>query len=125
MVSLESHAGWADGFRPYPDSHVVIKGPYNETVGAARGYGRFALALIDESPPLGPDGKETSCGARRMETFLALQDICDYLVVHDYWNEIRSSIDPILSGFNSKVVSDYEPPVLVASKTLPVPKILL
>lgn len=124
LLSLESHAGWAGGFRGYPGSHRVFCGPYKASIEAAKAYGPFGVGLIDESPPLGPDGKETSCGERRLETLLGLQYVCDYLVVHDYWNDIRAKIEPNLVGFKWKVVCDYEPPVLVASRNLPIPKVL-
>ena len=127
LVSVESHAGWSGGFRGYPGSHHVICGPYRASVGSAKAYGPFAVGLIDESPPLGPDGRETSCGERRLDTLFQLQDICDYLVVHDYWNDIRDRIDPFLKTFGWRwhVCNDYDPPALVASKTLPVPEVLL
>lgn len=125
MVSLESAPGWANGFKGYGDSHLVLKGPYKGLIVAARAYaeahGRFGVALIDQSPE---EGKE-SCGESRRDAFLLLQDVCDYLVVHDYCHSMPIAIDPHLHGLNWKVLNDYHPPTLVASKTLPLPKVLL
>jgi hypothetical protein len=122
MVSLEDCQAWMDGFVEkfnVNGSHLFFDGDYDaslkEVVAGYQLPTRYGVGFIDESPG----------GARRAKSFKALIDKCDFVVVHDYWNENIPAIGPMLGDCSWAVANHFEPPTLIASKTKKVPAHLL
>jgi hypothetical protein len=74
------------------------------------------VAFIDNSPG----------GERRRKDFEFFIKLADFVVVHDYEKDNEEHIFPVLAGVKHKYVTrTYEPPTLVASNTMAIPKSLL
>lgn len=105
LVSVEAHEGWRVSF------HKEYASPSHEFhYSVPTDIKPWGVAFIDSSPG----------GAARAELFFRLAPISSYVVVHDYHRENKEAIEPLLNGMNFRVFDAYEPPTLLASKTLDV-----
>lgn len=115
ICSLEENGQWHSAFR-YVDQHGgrVIKArnyllDIKELTEVTDGL-RFGVSFVDSSPG----------GKCRADLFKFLIECSEYVVVHDYHRENEEAIKPLLEGVNFRVFNDYNPPTLLASKSLAV-----
>lgn len=114
LVSVEDNLVWYDAFKKYQSpTHHMMFGNYNAfTFPPANGPSRWGVSFIDNSPG----------GLGRSVPFSNLIGVSDYVVVHDYHHDNEEFIGPLLTpDIFWSVYRDYEPPTLIASRTLKPP----
>lgn len=108
LVSVEQNKDWHDAFvtRYASHSHRFIHGEYMDVLPALSGR-HWSVVFIDHSPG----------GKSRSDVFGMFIEKSKFVIVHDYHGENEEAIGPLLKHpITSKVVSDYQPPTLIASK---------
>lgn len=108
LISVEDNLEWFDGFRQkYEcDGHQFIREDYAAIVPELARTKQFGVAFIDNSPG----------GQRRLDDFVSLIPVSDFVVVHDYHGENEDAIGPRLKALSYAKCTEYMPPTLIASR---------
>lgn len=118
LVSVEQNQEWHDAFATKYTSpiHSFYQGEYlNVLPSMARlPWWNWSVVFIDHSPG----------GKSRADVFSLFIELSQYVVVHDYHLENEEAIAPLLVGVQHRVESTYQPPTMIASKKLQLPKII-
>lgn len=102
LVSVDEDALWAGQFADQKRSHHEVHfARYNEFL-KARATEEWSVVLLDHSP-----------GFRRAQDALLFHGRSDYIVVHDYANEIIEGFAPILERWPYREVAHFSPKTLV------------
>lgn len=104
LYSVEADKDWASQFLHYAGPHHSILGCEYDELFLKIDPLAFSVAFLDNSP-----------GDHRAELFERLLPMAQYLVVHDYWEEIRELIEAKNLSYYHVIAERYEPPTLVAS----------
>lgn len=114
LVSVEDHDDWFNWFASIyrNDWHKIINADYSDVVPILA-KDKWGVSFIDNSPG----------GKRRLDDFVSLIGVSDYVVVHDYHGENEEAISPVLKCEHIKhfIYTLANPPTLIASKTSEIP----
>ena len=105
LVSVEEDLHWYSAFIKKYDHHMFGGGNYNGFLRALT-LEQWGVAFLDHSP-----------GERRIDDMLLLLPGTDYIVIHDYTNEMMHQLSPhVCLGFNFHECATRFPATLVVSQ---------
>lgn len=103
LVSIEDSQTWVDRFADLNCAgHRVLCNTYDRAIVEALNA-KWSVVFLDQSP-----------GWRRAADALALREVSDYIVVHDYSGaEVSDPFQPILALWPYRAVAGFSPTTLV------------
>lgn len=112
LVSVEENLEWFNQFLKWesPD-HSVIRAAYDESYQTPIG---LSVVFIDNSPG----------GERRKKDFERYIYACEFVIVHDFWNDNEEAIRPLIDITPHHVTRHQNPPTLVASVKRDIPEVI-
>lgn len=111
LVSVEDNPEWYQLFARYESNlHSLRLVDYRNAL-VEMSAKRWSVVFVDHSPG----------GKNRGNAFSAFINCSELVLVHDYHLENEDAIKPLLIGVAHCVITAFQPPTLVASKSRDIP----